>query len=281
MILIDFSAMAIANVLVNKLTIDEDHIRHMILNSIRLHRLKHKKKYGEVVLAIDAAHNWRKDIFPQYKHSRTKARADQQVDWAEIYRILNIVLKELEEHFPYKIVKVDKCEADDVIGELCRYTNTFGNFENVLIVSSDKDFVQLHKFKNVQQWSLNKKAFYKVDDPLRFSKELIIRGDRDDGVPNVLSSDNCFVDGIQQNSLYEDVLDKLILDPKSQGTDVHRNYWRNKTLIDLESTPKELKEKIINTFEGQDPSNNKNKVFKFLMDKRCRLLLESAGDFTQ
>ena len=153
MILIDYSAIAISNIVTQKLDIQEDMVRHMILNSIRMYRSKFKEKYGEVVIAGDAGNNWRYGAFPQYKAARKKNRKDSKLDWQEIFRIINLVWEELGENFPYKTIKVDGCEADDIIGVLAQNTQEFGRHEEVMIISSDKDFAKLQKYKNIAQFS--------------------------------------------------------------------------------------------------------------------------------
>src|SRR5210317_369647 len=114
MIIIDFSGIAISNIVINK-TLDENMIRHMILNSIRMYRSKFHKEYGEVIIAADGANNWRRGAFPQYKASRRKDRDKSDFDWNEAYRILNLVREEIKENFPYKVIHIEGCEADDVI----------------------------------------------------------------------------------------------------------------------------------------------------------------------
>ena len=128
MILIDYNAIAISNVVAMGIEVEENMVRHMILNSIRMHRVKHKEKYGEIVICCDGGKNWRKDYFPAYKHKRKSARKESKMDWNELFRITNMVQQEIQENFPWKVVDVDECEADDVIGELTRNTQEFGQF---------------------------------------------------------------------------------------------------------------------------------------------------------
>ena len=279
MILIDYSAIAISNIVTQKLDIQEDMVRHMILNSIRMYRSKFKEKYGEVVIAGDAGNNWRYGAFPQYKAARKKNRKDSKLDWQEIFRIINLVWEELGENFPYKTIKVDGCEADDIIGVLAQNTQEFGNHEEVMIISADKDFAQLQKYKNIAQFSPMTKKFIKEEHPRKQLLELILKGDTSDGVPNVLSGDNVFVDGSRQTPLRKPIIEALMQDPTSQGQEVLRNIQRNRKLIDLESTPKVLKEHIIHSYDKQDRWSNKSKVFPFLVEKRCRRLIDDIKDF--
>jgi hypothetical protein len=280
MIIIDYNAIAISNIVVNKMDIEENMIRHMILNSIRMHRTKHHRQYGELVIANDGQKNWRYDAFPNYKAKRQSTRKESSIDWPEAFRIINKIYEELGEHFPYKTIKVDECEADDVVGQLVEYTQTFGNHEPVMIISGDKDFAQLQKYDNVAQYSPVQKKMIKELNPRKQKLELILKGDTSDGVPNVLSPDNCFVDEIRQTPLRQKVIDQLMVDPKALGDEVYRNYLRNKKLIDLDETPDHIKLEIINRFEQQgDKTENKGKVFNYLVANQCRLLLEVVGDF--
>jgi len=285
MILIDYNAIAIGNVVTQKLDIDEDLVRHMILNSLRMHRAKHKDKFGELVICSDGGRNWRKDFFPPYKFKRKDARKVSKFDWKELFRITDMVFEELKEYFPYKVVWNDRAEADDCIAAIVETTQEFGSGEEVLIVSADKDFAQLQKYNNVSQWSHMQKKWIKEERPRRQLQELIMKGDTSDGVPNVLSNDDCFVEGVRQTPLRQKNLDEMI-NRLSEVTanltntpEWYRNYLRNQKLIDLTQTPKDIKEEIINSYTTQDKSNYKAKVFPYLVEKRCRRLLEDIRDF--
>ena len=282
MILIDFSGIAIATIAVNKVN-DENMLRHMMLNSIRMYRTKFKKDYGEVVLAIDSGNNWRRNYFPQYKANRRKGRDESDFDWGEAFRILHLVQEEIKANFPYKVIKIDECEADDIIGTIVANTQEFGQYEDVMIVSSDHDFKQLQKYPNVKQFSpLLKKAVVE-DNPKINLIEKILTGDAGDGVPNVLSDDDVFVEGRRQTPLSKKKKE-AIKEDLSEGellyaASWYRNYCRNETLIDLTKTPDRLKEKILNEFNSQDPWHNKGLVFPYLINKNMKMLIESVEEF--
>jgi len=285
MILIDYNAIAISNIVTQKLALDENLIRHMILNSIRMYRKKYFREFGEVVITSDGSNNWRYEAFPQYKAKRKEARKDSKMDWKEVFRITNKVFEELQENFPYKVVMNDRCEADDVIAQLALSTQVdFGHIEPVMIISSDKDFGQLQKYSNIRQYSPMLKKEIKVENPRLQLIELILKGDQADGIPNVMSADDSFTQGIRQTPLRQAKIDEIIkeLDDGEllYAASWYRNYLRNKKLIDLTETPKTLKEEIINTFELQgDKSDNKKKVLKYLIANDCTNLIEVIGDF--
>ena len=279
MILLDYNAIAIGNVAVQRLAADEGLIRHMILNSIRMYRQKFHKEYGEMVIVADGMNNWRKEAFPQYKAARRKKRDESTIDWNEVFRIINMVREEIQENFPYKVMHEDGCEADDVIAQLALETQEFGKYEPVMIISADGDFKQLQVHKNIKQFSPLLKKFVVEKNPRLYLKEHILKGDAGDGVPNVLSDDNVFVDGRRQGILSAKKKAALLDDPRALGDEIYRNYQRNQQLIDLTNCPESVKESIINNFEQQDPWGNRPKVFPYLVQKRCKLLIECVGEF--
>ena len=282
MILVDFSGICLASIVMNK-DLEEDLARHMTLNTLRMYNSKFKSQYGEMVLACDGANNWRRGYFPPYKAARRASRTTSTMDWEKAFDILNTIREEIRENFPYKMVHIEGCEADDVIGTLVERSQEFGNYEDIMIVSSDGDFKQLQKYNNVSQFSPLLKRPVVESNPRLHLQEKILKGDTGDGVPNVLSDDYTFIDGRRQVPLRQKKID-TILEDLAEGellyaASWYRNYCRNETLIDLTKTPQHLKEKIINNFEEQDPWHNKGKVFPYLVAKRMNRLIESAQEF--
>ena len=288
MIIVDYSGIALASIIINK-TFDEQLIRHMILNSLRMYRTRYKEEYGELVLAVDASNNWRKTAFPQYKASRKKTQKESSFDWGEAFRILNKIREEIAENFPYTVVRVDGCEADDVIGTLVTRNpdpNRDYDPEKIMIVSSDRDFLQLQKYKFVRQYSPLLKKELTVDNPRVWLQTHIIKGDKGDGVPNILSDDNVFVEGFRQTPITQKKIDAIIEDLEEgellYAASWYRNYCRNKKLIDLSETPKELRREIINNFMADKPDTRwmrRGKVFPYLVENKCNELIKSAQEF--
>jgi hypothetical protein len=279
MILIDYSGIAISNIFAQKVTVSEDMVRHMILNSLRMYNLKYRKEYGTMVLACDGG-SWRKEIFPQYKANRKTSRDASGLDWKEFFRILSVVRDEVKEHLPYKVVHIQNVEADDIIGTLTEKTQNFGEHEPVMIISADKDFIQLQQYPNVRQFSPMTKAFIKEKDAIKYLFEHTVGGDSGDGIPNVLSPDNTFVDKIRQKPLSSKKIEqwyasRTSLD-KVMDEATYRNFQRNTALIDLNKVPQDKKALIINTFESVKPNSN---VLNYLISKRCTQLIECAEEF--
>lgn len=281
MIILDYNAIAIANIVVQKIEISEDMIRHMILNSVRMYNKKFRDEYGQMVIANDST-NWRRGVFPQYKASRRSGRDASPLDWNEIFRIINLVFEEIGQNLPYKTVRINGCEADDIIATLVETTQEFGKHDKVMIISADKDFIQLQKYNNVRQFSPMTKKFIEDSNPNQYLFEHILKGDASDGVPNVLSPDNTFVDSIRQSPMTQKKIAQFSVPPEDlrtvMGEEVYRNYCRNKKMIDLSQTPIELKNEVIAAYESfQAPHSSR--VLNYLITKRCKLLIDSVGDF--
>ena len=271
---------AVANLMMNlkmnnSKTIDESMVRHMILNSIRMYRMEHHDEYGEVVLTWDSKHSWRRDYFPEYKASRRKGREESDLDWDDIFGTLNKIRNEIKENFPYKYLEVFGAEADDIIGFLCEENKD----EKIMIISGDKDFIQLQKYPNVRQWSPITKKDVNGFNPTTYLKEHILRGDTSDGVPNVLSPDNTFVDGLRQRPLSRKKIQSWLLGGGSDWNDeVKRNFQRNSTLIDLSRTPEELKNQIRLEYNNA-PHGDRSKLLNYFMQNKLKELTENIGEF--
>lgn len=261
--------------------VNEELVRHILLNSIRQNRVKFVKEYGEVVFCMDSKDHWRKDIFKYYKANRKKNRDASSLDWKEIFRIFSVIQTELAEIFPYKFVKVPRCEGDDVIATICKFSNSN---EKILILSSDKDFRQLHKYPNVKQYDPIKKQWVKESDPELYLREHIIRGDSGDGVPNMLSADDVLV---TEGKRQKPVTEKSIKDWLSVSEDEFYNnltedqkinYTRNKLLIDLNKIPEDFEEQIIEEYR-KPIKGHRTKILNYFIKNRMKALTECLGDF--
>lgn len=283
MIIIDFSQISIASFMAQPgAELSEQFLRHMILNSIRMYNKKYRDDYGQMVIACDGSNSWRKRVFPQYKAHRKKARAESTMDWDLFFTYLNQIREEIQANFPYKFVHIAGVEADDVIGTLVEQTQEFGKAEPVMIVSSDGDFIQLQKYKNVKQFSPIQKKIIANSNAKLYLFEHIIRGDKGDGIPNILSGDNAIVDGVRQSPITQKKLDAWLAkaeDLKSVMDDTtYRNYQRNQLLIDLSLIPQDIKDNIINSYETQ-VLPPRARILDYLIKKRCKLLVESVSEF--
>jgi len=285
MILLDLNQVMISNLMMqisNTKTVEEDLIRHMVLNSIRLYRQKFKE-YGDLVICCDDKDYWRKKVFPYYKAHRKEDREKSDLDWSAIFKILNQIKREIKESFPYKVIQVEHAEADDLIAVLVQKFGTQLNSkdsEKILILSGDKDFGQLQKYANVVQFSPVTKKWIKVSNPVQFLKEHIMKGDRGDGIPNFLSHDSCIVAKERQKPLASKKIQNWIdLEPEEFCTeDMLRNYRRNEQLVDLDFVPDNIRQQVLDQFENYEVPDRKGLLNYFIKNK-LKLLTEHIGEF--
>ena len=281
MILIDLTQVLIASLMAQtrggKEPINEDMVRHICLKSLAMYRKKYQRTYGELVLADDSYNVWRKDVYPFYKANRKKTRDKDSKDWNQIFDCISIIREELKVNFPYKYICISKCEADDIIGTLCE---KYGETENIMIVSGDKDFQQLQRYRKVKQFSPITKKNIKLtqEQAQEYLTDHIISGDTGDGVPNVLSQDDVFVSGMRQRPLSKKKRE-VIKDPLVANDDeVDRNLQRNRSLIDLTYIPNEYKEKILHEFDNVEVASRSG-LLTYFINNRLMDLEESIGDF--
>lgn len=295
MIVVDFNQTAISNLMAEiggrtDVELNVPLLRHMIINSIRGYKTKFGAKYGQIVIACDNRNYWRRSYFPYYKAGRKKAREDSGFDWKLIFETLSELRNEIQEYFPYKVVDVNGAEADDVIAILAEWVQSNDLEENVLvdgdpkpflIISGDHDFIQLQKFKNVQQFSPIQKKFVKSDrKPEHYVIEHTVRGDKGDGIPNVLSGDTTFVDGERQKAISTKKLEEWIKDPSTMPKDAEfvKNFERNKILVDFSRIPTDIKEAVINNYTGQ-PNKDKSRLLNYFIEHKMKNMLDVITEF--
>lgn len=265
-------------------------IRHVILNSLQSYKKKYGGEYGEMVIACDARNYWRRHFFPYYKADRKKDRKESDMPWQLIFETMSSVRKDLEEHFPYKVLHVDKAEADDVIAVMAQWTQenelvAYGIVEEpqkVLIVSSDHDFFQLHRFDNVRQWSPRVKKYVKAERDYMTNGHIqhIVKAG-DDGIPSILNRDDIMISEERQKPVSAKRLAEFIeLGRDACRDDFERRNWdRNRTLIDFEYIPEDVRQSIIAAYTGSTPVKDRMRIMNYLIKNKCRLLLDHIEDF--
>ena len=281
MIILDLSQVMIATLMAQlgnhtNAELDENLLRHMILNSIRANKIKFSAEFGEMVIAADDRKFWRRDLYPYYKANRKKTRDASELNWNVIFDSLNKIREELKESFPYPVVQVDSAEADDVIAVLTKHYN----YDKILILSGDKDFQQLQRYPNVKQYSPVLKKYITCRDPDMFLKEHIMRGDVGDGIPNFLSADATFVDGSRQKPLATKKIEAWLTANPVEFCNVEmlRNYKRNQQLVDFDFIPEDVEQNILAEYKAQS-GKDRTKLFNYFISNKLKNLVETINDF--
>jgi 5'-3' exonuclease len=285
-ILVDYNQVILASLFSSignhyNVEIEENLIRHMFLNSLRVNRKKFFNDFGEIVICTDGKNSWRREVFPYYKAGRRKSREESELDWNELFRIINVIRNELIEYFPYKVIYIDHCEADDIIGTIIEKYGTklnTSNSEQFLILSGDKDYIQLHKYANVKQYDPVRKKWIENSNPDKYLMEHILRGDTGDGIPNVLSSDNSIVIGERQKAMTSKRMAELMKGPEYMDELTLLRFHRNKMMIDLSEVPQKYKDQILEEY-NKDKKVGRSQLFNFFVEKRLKNLIADIGDF--
>jgi len=288
MILIDLNQVMVSNLMMQlgnhtDAKIEEGLVRHMVLNAIRSYKQKFGEEYGELVIACDDKNYWRRKIYPYYKANRKKAREQSDIDWTSIFECFNKIREELKEYFPYRVLKIETAEADDIISALVHNNGALlmtGSAEKILILSGDKDFIQLQKFVNVRQYDPVRKKFISHNNPDVYLKEHILKGDSGDGVPNFLSGDDVFISGGRQKPIRQKSLDQWVKQAPEDFCDQNmlRGYKRNEALVDLSKIPVDVYNDILAQFNEQE-SKKKGDLFNYFIKFKLKNLMEHINDF--
>lgn len=298
MILVDYSQVSLAAILTFQRELKgtesevKNLIRHVTLSTLKSYKKKYGGEYGELVICCDGRKYWRKEAFAHYKASRKKNRDASDLDWKLIFDTLTEMREDIATHFPWRVIHVDRAEADDVIACMSKWLQanqlkTEGLMEDpqkVLILSSDKDFKQLQVYDNIKQWSpMQKKYVTATKSELKaWMIEHIVKGDAGDGVPNILSPDDIFLqEGVRQKPISAKRLEEFIAlgFDACRNDDERRNWHRNSTLVAFEHIPEDVNESIVDAYLNNKPRGDKMAVMNYLIQHRCRLLLDELDDF--
>lgn len=284
-ILVDYNQVILASLFASignhtDVAADESIIRHMFLNSIRSNRKKFSEEYGEIVVCCDGKNTWRKEAYPYYKANRKAGRDKSGMDWNALFQIMNNVRSEIDEYFPYKVIHIEHCEADDIIGTVINEHGSELNIgsEKFLILSADKDFIQLQKYANVDQYDPIRKRWIRNDQPQQYLEEHILKGDTGDGVPNILSPDNCLAVGERQSPMTKKRLALYSQGPEVMDEETLRRFHRNKMMIDLSQIPQKYQDLVLEEY-NKESSVGRELLFNFFVEKKLRHLITDIQDF--
>lgn len=279
MIIVDFNQVMISNLMMQlgnhtNVPIEEGLFRHMVINSLRSYKQKFASEYGEMIIACDDKNYWRKQLFPYYKANRKKTRDASEINWTQVFEIFNKVKHEIRDNFPYRVIQVDSAEADDIIATLVKHRS-----EPVLILSGDKDFVQLQMDDDVKQYDPVRKKWISHNDPRKFLFEHILKGDQGDGVPNVLSDDDTFVANKRQRPLTQKKIEAVY----NQGImfldkELEKNFKRNKQLVDLSMIPEKIRKQVLDKYHEED-GKDRSKLFNYFIAYKLKNMMEHVGEF--
>lgn len=296
MILLDFSGTVFAALHVDIASGADPHkeyVRHLCLNMIRAYNKRFKEEFGEMTICLDSK-SWRENVYEFYKWDRKQDRDGDDNDWSVIFEYITEIQDELRQNFPFPIIKVNGLEADDTMYHIAKHSK-----EPTLIISNDKDMVEATKFENVQQYRPYLKGMYVVDDPKFYGFELMMHGDKADGIPSVRCADDFLKVQYQQREAGTTVmrappinkkLKEAVWDVINQGDDAikkvlgeenFKHFARNRQLIDMENTPPDLVDACFVEYDrAKQNRGNIMQCLNWMTAQRMNLLAREISDFS-
>lgn len=190
------------------------YLSHLLFNSLQFIK---NKFGGETLLALDSRNNWRKDFYEDYKGTRAKGKEDSEIKWKEIYETIEEIVQVIKENFPFKVIRVEKTEADDIGGVLAQ---KYGNDREVILVTSDHDWLQnithgkhikmydpiKQEYSNLSEWE-HEIINTPVGEMSRFTAMHTLLGDSGDNIPNITHEtkfSDSFITHLKENDIYSD-----------------------------------------------------------------------------
>lgn len=274
---VDVSNLAWKSRYMNKLheTKKEPFVPQLIFLTFMNEMLASFKKYKAdgVLCAFEGKGNWRKSFYADYKN---KEKDDIYAE--DVKEAIGMIMDFLTAHSSIKCVSVPKSEADDVIAVACQNK---GDYPTV-IISSDKDFVQLLKWGDTRLYSPQQDKERTSEDPDYDLFMKCIRGDTSDNIfsafPRVRATK-------LEEAFYGDSMSMLnLLETElKDGEKVVDKYQFNKKLIDLTQQPEKLREQIL--AELQTPTTgkyNQGAVMKFAKEHKIEMMIKDtlSGKYT-
>ncbi len=150
-----------------------------------LNKILNEEKPEYVMVAFDKGHNFRKDLYKDYKDGRIETPDDLKKQFP--------IAKELCDLLGCKYIEMVNYEADDIIGTFARMVDEDPEY-NATIISSDKDLLQLISdevdvklLKQKDYVMMNPQTFRETYglDPIKMIDIKSLMGDPSDNIPGV------------------------------------------------------------------------------------------------
>lgn len=266
-------------------------LRHLVLNSIKKNMKDFKKQgYQNMIICVDNSKSgyWRRDFSHYYKKNRKVDREDSPFDWEGLFNAMHIIIEELEKYMPHVVMNIDKIEADDHIAVMTKHLTSLGH--PVVVVSSDGDFTQLHKYPGVKQWSPMQKKWVKTKsgDALMDCVVKVVKGDKKDNVASIKvrgdfwltrvdgertpSTRQAELDAIAMNYYDHDEVEKLLTEEQ------FKRFKENVILIDMDQIPENIVASIMERYNTYNKPA-KSRVYPYFVKSGLSKLTAHVADF--
>lgn len=233
-------------------------------------------KPDKVVMAFDRK-SWRKEYTASekciskkpYKGNRRKDMTEAQQ--AKYQRFIDHIAefeKMIEEHTTIITLFENRLEADDLIAGFCQLHE--GTDDEVIIISTDSDLLQLMKYGNVKIISPANDKEQKLDDfnndPEYYIFNKCVRGDSTDNVqsafPGVRSKriEKAYNDPFERVQLMKEVWKN----EEQVEFKVEELFAENELLINLEKQPNDIRRLILTSVDKSETKERQFSLFFIL-----------------
>ena len=221
----------------------------------------------EVVVAGDGKNPWRRTIYPEYKASRGKARADVPVDFDKFFQVADEYWEELKGVFPnFKWLKHNSIEADDIVGVLVKNIH-----KNCVAITTDKDYIQLLRFSWFRLFNPIKNEEVKSLNPKRDLDVKCICGDTSDNITGIKR-------GIGPKRAEKLLTEGKLGDFLDSDEEAKNAYIRNRQLIDMESIPGNVQNEILEEYKSYPAAKLDTRKFQgFVMKNSPSMIMNMAA----
>lgn len=245
------------------IAVDWDYWEYVMFSSI-YHTLLKVKNLNEIVLAVDAKNSWRYEFWPRYKEDRKKKREKSTDDfpWDKFFERYEDFLNDIKEHFPIKVMRIDKSEGDDIIGCL---VNKFS--KQFHIISTDKDFIQLLSDR-VKLYDPLKKEYIEHPYPKMFLIEQCLIGQSKDSIFNIKTPLD-WPEGKRKPGFGPKACEKAMaegLQKFLESNGLKERFSFNRTLIDFTKIPDDVCQYIIDEYSSYKYPHPDN-MWKYIKKK--------------
>lgn len=219
------------------------------------------------IVVCQEGHNstkWRKEIYPAYKQNRDEKKDQEEY---KVFRMGLRLIEDIFSYYPCKVLKVENCEADDVIFTLSIHLKE--KVDRITVITTDKDLVQIMNHNsNVEIFNPITSVFYSKDEHIVERKSIV--GDPSDNIQGIYRvGEKTFEKMLEDSSLWQKKM--------NEGNNFEI-FEKTKQIVDLSKFPDKYKLDIINSWDTTDFNSFKpDDLEVFFWENKLSYMIDKWG----